>query len=344
MAVCSALLCCASVVGCSSAADPDVTQGAIGPGSGARSVQSPAQEHDFGVILADGQTLRHEFELRNGTDRPVHVVGGAALIPCCSAIGPLPRVIPAHGSIKVVVSMKPGYQAGVRAARFIVETEDETQPRKALVLRATLFSAVEMKPASHSSTRLPVGAAGRQIFQLTTRTNGRLGRGLPDTVTVSSPLAAVFRGEATVRRDSSGLTAFAREVVVSIPPVTKPGPRRGELVFRWADGRTETRSIVWEITPRLQVSPSAVILPPTARPVLQRVEVVSDERAFTIEGVVGSVLTKWSCLCRRASRRQGVDLTLDASRATSGRAVDVTITTDHPDQPTVSLSVLVLRD
>jgi hypothetical protein len=55
------------------------------------------QEHDFGVVLADAQLLRHEFTLENSSGKPIQVLRAAALRPCCSAIGPLPQTIPPNG-------------------------------------------------------------------------------------------------------------------------------------------------------------------------------------------------------------------------------------------------------
>lgn len=52
-------------------------------------------QHDFGPVLARGQTLRHEFSLTNPTNRPMRLIGAKLSTPCCSLLGPLPTdVIP----------------------------------------------------------------------------------------------------------------------------------------------------------------------------------------------------------------------------------------------------------
>jgi len=56
---------------------------------------------DFGSVLSRGQTLNHEFVLRNPTDRTIKLLKAEALTPCCSAVGPLPPSIPPGGEVKV---------------------------------------------------------------------------------------------------------------------------------------------------------------------------------------------------------------------------------------------------
>jgi len=72
------LLCCALAIqlfGCTKSSS-ESTRGAIRPiATGARDPVAAGplhQEHDLGLILADAQTLRHEFTLQNPTDQPVH--------------------------------------------------------------------------------------------------------------------------------------------------------------------------------------------------------------------------------------------------------------------------------
>src|SRR5688572_4247860 len=61
-------------------------------------------EHDFGTVLARGQTLRHDFLLSNPTTRAMRLVKAMSFAPCCSEIGPLPEAIPPGGEAKVQVS------------------------------------------------------------------------------------------------------------------------------------------------------------------------------------------------------------------------------------------------
>ena len=55
---------------------------------------APVQEHDFGVVLAEGETLRHEFTLKNSTDRPLSDNPWYSLHALLSALEPMPESVP----------------------------------------------------------------------------------------------------------------------------------------------------------------------------------------------------------------------------------------------------------
>jgi len=330
----SALLCPALAVlalGCSRSVGEQELSAILGNPAEPQEIEARRyQEHDLGVILADGQVLRHEFTLKNPTGAAIRLLRATALTPCCSAIGPLPKEIPPRAEVKIPVIFKPGYQSGLRGVRFAVDTDEKQQPVRLLALRASLSSAFEMEPLADSSTSLPLGQAGKQTFRVTARRKGAHGRGLPETTTASAPLVVAFVGGPSAESEIGGLTEAGREVVVLIPPEKKPGPRRGELVFGWRDGHTETRTIAWEVKPRLEVSPSGLVVRESSRPIEQRVTVTSDRRPFMIEKVASPLLVSLGDLPRDAATTQHIVLTLDTSRAVPERASDVMIRTDHP--------------
>ncbi|MGC8638373.1 MAG: DUF1573 domain-containing protein [Isosphaeraceae bacterium] len=334
-----------AVAGCSAAKDPDpdlsATFGDPIPGGGN---VSSAQVHDLGVIFAQGQTLRHEFTLKNESKRPLRLIGAAALTPCCSSVGPLPGSIPPAGEVKVPVSFKPGYRSGLKAVLFTVETGEKERPVRTLALQARLVSAFEMQPLEGSTTSVALGQSGRQTFLLTARRKGNQGRSLPEKLSVSSPLEVAFRGKAATKSDADGLVEASREMIVTIPAEKQAGSRGGGVTFSWPDGQTETRPVSWEVRPRLRGSPSGLVLHRSAKPVQQTVLVISDGRPFRVEKVSSPILSGKAELPRQCAVRQVLSLRLDASRAPASRAVDIAIKTDHPDQPSVSLSVLVLPE
>ena len=192
---------------------------------------SSAQVHDLGVIFAQGQTLRHEFTLKNESKRPLRLIGAAALTPCCSSIGPLPGSIPPTGEVKVPVSFKPGYRSGLKAVLFTVQTDEKERPVRTLALQARLVSAFEMQPLEGSTTSVALGQSGRQTFLLTARRKGNQGRSLPEKLSVSSPLEVAFRGKAATKSDADGLVEASREMIVTIPAEKQAGSRGGGVTF-----------------------------------------------------------------------------------------------------------------
>lgn len=248
------------------------------------------------------------------------------------------------GDAKVAVAFKPGYESGRKVVQFNVETDDQERPVRTLILEARLVSAFEVAPLDGSTRALPLGEAGRQEFRLTARRKGKEGRDLPGKVSTSPPLGAEFRGEPVTETNAQNLVEATRRLVVNIPHGKRPGSMNGEIIFTWADGQTETRPISWEVLPRLRVSPSGLVFHKSPEPIQQKIFIRSDQRPFRLEGVSSPFLSRPVDLPRGAAARHELALLLDVSRAPAGQAVEIEIKTDHPDQPSVSLSVLILPE
>ncbi len=302
------------------------------------------QEHDLGVILADGQVLRREFTLKNPTGVPIHLVRATALTPCCSAIGPLPPEIPPRAEVNVPVILKPGYQSGLKGVRFAVETDDKDQPLRTLALRVRLLSAWEVEPLAGSLKSLPLGHGGKRGFRLTARRKGMHGRSLPDGVSAASALSIAYDGEASRKTGEDGLIEASRDVVVTVAPSKQPGIEHSEIVFCWGGVQKEAYSLTWEVRPGLTASPSGLVVRSSGEPIEQRVVITSDGPPFRVERVIGPPLLARVDLPGGAATMQNLVLRLDTSRAPSERAVDLTVETDHPFQTAVSVSVLVVPE
>jgi hypothetical protein len=158
----------------------------------------------------------------------------------------------------------------------------------------------------------------------------------------STPLGASFLGTALTRDAPGGLVEATRELEVLIPPGRTPGARRGELVLSWRDGRTETQIINWEVRPHLTVSPRTIVLEAGVQHVRRRVVVASDCGPFIVKRVFGSLVRGTAPLPRIARVTHQLNIEFDAPAAAASRTVDVLIETDHPDQPAVSLGIIVL--
>ncbi|MDE2509314.1 MAG: hypothetical protein KGM43_19100 [Planctomycetota bacterium] len=78
---CCAVLCCAMIMpGCGAPlTEPDLA--AILGNSDVSDSKSNDFEHDLGPVLASGQTIHHEFTLRNKSDRPLALLKGSSITP-----------------------------------------------------------------------------------------------------------------------------------------------------------------------------------------------------------------------------------------------------------------------
>ncbi len=286
--------------------------------------------------------MRHEFTLTNPTNRPIRVLKAEALNPCGSAVGSVPEAVPPLGEAKLPVVFRPGYQSGRKQVLFAVWTDDSAEPVKIFALVASLTSEVETSMLEGSDASLRLGQSGRQTIRVVCRRMGNEGRGAPDAVTASAPVAARFAGPPSVRRLPDGTVEATRDIEVTLSAECSTGLRQTELVLHWADGTIFPHTVVWRVRPCIVAVPAGVVLKASAGRVERTILLNSLDRPFCILAVRGSALAgEWTPLVGSRSSHL-LRMALDADRASGEGTSDLVITTDHPDQPTVSVSVLVL--
>ncbi len=128
-----------------------------------------------------------------------------------------------------------------------------------------------------------------------------------------------------------------------MPASLNAGSRSGTLRFRWTDGHTQEQPVVWQVVPVIAASPSKLVLRRSERDLTHIITVRAfDNRPFSISDAGPSDLVA-SCEFDRGARSvHTLRLRIDTDRASRERDSKVTIKTDFEDQPTVSLSVVVL--
>jgi hypothetical protein len=340
---CLAVTLLSLVSGCSATSSGELSLSPIVAESARKADSSTSsQAHDFGTVISEDQTLRHEFTIRNPSDRAIRLIRGRALTPCCSSIGPLPESIPPNGDAKILAVLRPGYQSGPKGVAFLIETESANQRQIGLALHAQLVSAWEAERLEGSATVVPVGQPGMLTFRVIARRKGSSGRGLPEKISASAPIEAIFAGPCTSRTGPDRSIEATRDVVVSLPATDQPGIKRGELAFVWPDGRIETIPLSWEVRPRLKLIPAGLVLARSSQPVERTIVIESDGRPFRVVGVASMLLAEPVNLPEGLATRNTIHIKLNLSQKPFGRTMSVTIATDHPDQSSIDLTVLFL--
>jgi hypothetical protein len=313
--------------------------GVSGPNAEAASV---VEEHDFGPVIAHGQSLRHEFVLKNPSARPVRLLKATALTPCCSSVGSLPELVPPHGEATVPVLFKPGTHAGRKTVRFLLETDSPARPAYTFTLLATVFPEFEVTHLDQTNFSQPVGRPGRQRLRVTCRRLGDEGRNAPTAIEAIAPLIAAFVGPATETSQPGGPTEWTRDVEVTTPAEPDPGMRGGEIVLRWDGELSQRYRLNWRVRPCLEVTPPGLLVRAAEGRVMQTVQVRSDEAPFRVLEVSGECLAApVEPPSAEPAPRQLVRLVIDPTKATESAVSEVRIVTDHPQQPSVTLSVVI---
>jgi hypothetical protein len=296
--------------------------------------------HDLGPVLARGQTIRHDFTLRNPSDRPLRIVGAEALVPCCSAVGPLPESVPPHGEIAVPVVFKPGFQSGRKQVGFVVKTDDTLRPVRPFTFLAFLIPETEVHVLDGSDRAVSVGSAGQQTLRIVCRRIGKQGRGIPITVRASTPVQVKFAGTEIERALPDGTIELTRTLTVDLPALDSAGLMRSDVVFDWPDGFSKTYQVKWKVSPRIQSIPAATVILP-GPPSKHYFIIKSEDKAFRITKLTGGDARLLGTLPTLPERHHKICLEIDPQKLPRGKAVDIEVETDNPAQPRVVLSVLV---
>ncbi len=308
-------------------------------GSERVSEQSGAREHDLGIVLTRGQTIEHVFRLLNPTDRPVKVLDAHALTPCCSEIAKVSRSIPAHGEGRLTVKFLPGYQSGGKSVGFAVKTDRADEPVIVYSLRAQLIAEVQVATVEGGDLSLLMGDPGKQTLRVVARRLGGAGRGAPATV-VTGDAKARFVGETVEKVRADGVVETTRGVALDLPADRKSGSRTTTVTFGWADGRSWDHIAHWSVAAHLRAIPEALIVGADDDPV-KSILIRSDTGPFRVIGIEGAREVHEESPPEGAAKSRLVRLSFDDARRRAVGPFDVTIRTDHPQQPEVVVSVLM---
>jgi hypothetical protein len=322
---------------------PDVAQ-MVDSGTGVGPAGSLEQEHDFGTVLALGQTLRHQFTIKNPSEMPIRLLHATVFTPCCSAIGAHPTTIGPNGQAEILVALKAGRKFDNKAVAFSIETDDKLRPAYRLRLTATFVPDWEVVKDDGPKPTVRVNQPGTRKLRIIARSKGNEGRRLPDSVGSSGRLRASFSSPATEKPVKGRLVEAAREVEVELPITSAPGSESEDVVFRWNGGATEVTRVRWDVLPYLRITPASLFVRPSGEPVQRDVRIDSAGERFRVISVDSHLLARPVAFSDGAASQHRLTLSLNVGRAgAESNLSSVTISTDHPGQKVAVLSVIVLK-
>lgn len=164
---------------------------------------------------------------------------------------------------------------------------------------------------------------------------------MPESLKVSPPLTARWLGAAVEAKQSDDMVETTRDVEVTLPASTNVGARQEQLNVGWAGEKTLEHRLAWQVHPCIRAFPSGLVLAPSAERETRTVLLQCDDRPFRITKVAGAMLADGDESPSLSRKVHQLQLVLDSARVASSKA-DVEFTTDHPDQPTIAVSVLML--
>lgn len=299
--------------------------------------------YDLGNLVARGQEITHEFTIENPTDREVHVLGSDALTPCCSSILELPATIAARSQGKMKVSFRPGFQSGRKGVRFVVATDGGSSVPSRFSLLANLFAEVDVEEGGSTEPDLDLGMPIARNLRIIGRRSGTVGRDAPSILAVDPPSTGRFVGEAREVVLPSGIIESSRDVEILIPPFKALGKQNVNLRARWAGGQVWNHSLTCVVVAPIKVAPAGFVTQST-EPIASKAFLLrSSKIAFRVLKVEGPFAVEDAADSSKPLLVHSVRLVVDPAKVEYGKPLDIRITTDHPHQPTVVASVLVVK-
>lgn len=336
------MMCATFLAGCTAQVDEaDIDRILLSEPTPRLSLAAPIV-HDLGDVLAHDQIIDYQFVVTNPTDKQWQLSDAAALMPCCTEIGPVPRSIPPRSDAAVPVRLKPGRKSGLKRFEFQVHTSDEAAPTLEFALVARLVPAWEIEGQA-SPIVVRAGKAAQVTLGATRRAKTSDALTASATLSCSSPLNATWVGEPMVR-DDGDFTAISQRFIVEIPAIWDAGIHSGEIIFSWKSGESERHHISWDVQPIITAQPSGLILKPTSKSTQNSIRVASKGEPFRILSVSSPLLSEKVELSQKAAATHSLILHLNASLAKDERPSQITITTDHPDQAQVLINTLTIRE
>ncbi len=300
-------------------------------------------EFDFGALLARGQILRHEFKLTNLSERTVRLLGSQAMTPCCSSIGPLPDVIPPGGVVKIPISFRPGHGSSRKRVEFTVRADVPDVHTLVLAVRAAATAEIEIRRDAPIVT-LPIGRSGRQNLTIVSRRIGQEGRESPDGIEATLPLTAAFVGPKEERSLPGLWTETLSKVEVVMPAIPREGHQAGSVTLTWDGSLPVQVPIEWRVSPHIVAIPASLILEPWSKASGGPYTFIlrSENSPFRITSISGPLRpTSPDTFPATSGREHRIELEFDGAKNWKPGPADVTISTDHPDQRSIDITVLL---
>ncbi len=346
------------VVGCAPTDTSDTPAAPTVPGpaaANASAVPAPTEQpwfepaslrHDFGVdVGATNSQLEHTYKLVNTSQQPVRIAGVQNEKPCCGDVrAQTPaRLLPGE-SLDVVVTLHARHNGGKLQHAAVVQPEGRDLAPAVIettathVPRAAIDESSAGKRALLAQESAKVGLIVR-CFGTKEHPPHALRE---ETLEADGPI--IWEGEpSTEEHAENGLVSTRRACVITLRAQGAPGPRTSEIVLRSGADELARHRIAWEVAPAIKASPSGLIIASDDTASKKFLLRSVDEREFQI------VSTRAEGIEFDAGRR-GNDAravhTLEAQLRSNdgiptGAAADIVVTTDHPLQPEVRITVFV---
>ena len=264
--------------------------------------------------------------------------------PCCGEVDPVvPKSLAPGESVTLTVRVKAGETLGPLSHRALLETDVPESSELEFWTLADVVPRVRLEETTEKLSPLFPGQSAKRhfvTFSLGTREAPQL---LLDDATVKASTGLTWEGPATEGRSEGPILESRRSFSIELKADGRPGTRQADISI--VDGATILlgRSVAWEVASCLKASPPGIIVTGGSGRIEKQVIIRSvDVREFKLSEATSNlpgVVAEF-----KEGERLGshiLRVRIDAGPGNRGKTGQVTVTTDHPAQPTVTVSIFV---
>jgi hypothetical protein len=264
--------------------------------------------------------------------------------PCCGEVDSTePKTLAPGESITLKVRVKAGETLGPLSHRALVKTDLAESSELEFWTLADVIPRARLEETTQKATSLFPGQSARRDFvAFSSGTKAEPPLTLDDT-TVKASTGLTWGGPATESRSEGGIVESRRPFTIELKADGQP--RTCHVDISIVDGTSILlrRLIDWEVASCLKASPPGIIVTDRSERTETNILIRSvDDRAFALSEATSSlpgVVAEF-----KGSERHGIHVVrvkIESGPANRGKTGQVTITTDHPSQRIVRVSVFV---
>jgi len=304
-------------------------------------IDEDSRTHHFGAIVSrPGKTLIHRFRLANATDHPVRLAQVINRKSCCGEIQVGATTIPPGGSTDVAVTLMVGNKFGDVVHETEVVTDPPSPGEIVLRLVAQAVPALRVEATSADAPSYLVGAGPQTVEFLVTANGTETEPPIDlDRLTLSPPGEARWLGPKRDASSEESANAVSRRFAATLNPAGPVGER--STVYGLRDGPTTVHEhlVRWEVVPALTVSPRVAILSSGSREARLVIR-ARDGRPFRVTRIE-SKRNGLSGTCANPESSAAQTIVIKADPGLAAGSHGLTIFTEHPNQATVVVAVLI---
>ncbi len=300
--------------------------------------------HDFGAVIGrpDG-TRVHAFTLTNSTAKSVRILKATNMKSCCGTIRWVgPTTLAPGESATLEATVRTGGATGPLSHYATVETDCPTAPALEFWTLANVLPRVKVAEVGETPPLFPSGKSRRRFEVHAYGTNTEPPAPL-DSLSIRTTLQAGWDGPAVATKSEGGPTEQVRPFAVDLVGDGEPGSRSAVITLVSGNEELLRQSLSWEVASAIKATPSGLVVAASDGPSEKRILIRSnDDRPFVIQGVEASLSgIKAAAPDNTSSATHTLTIQAIPSPENAGKAGEITITTDHPKQPTIKVAVFV---